>query len=35
MQDLPDLFIIFAKVTDDKFTAFIVERGLPGIFGRR
>ena len=25
-----DLFIVFAKVSGDKFTAFIVERGFPG-----
>src|ERR1700757_2769529 len=25
-----DLFIVFAKVNGDKFTAFIVERGFPG-----
>lgn len=26
-----DLFIVFAKVDDEQFTAFIVERGFPGV----
>ncbi len=30
-----DLFIVFAKVDGEKFTAFIVERGFPGFLGGR
>ena len=30
-----DLFIVFAKVNGEKFTAFIVERKFPGFRGGR
>ena len=30
-----DLFVVFAKVDGEQFTAFLVERGFPGVSSAR